>query len=223
MEDSEIKENPVIEEDPHALPWSRVLPLILLQFCEAFNNSSIYSYVAFMVLDFTDSTRYQFDIYTVFFYFDSFFPSTLYISWYSACYESDLDAHYFLKSLFSTSNWLFFQLICLLFFGRSFLYRLPFQTLLRNHFSNYFPILLSRHPITYSHFTNSIRIIEILTDSLQLIIEKGNLPCVKLLCADERLHIESIFTFNFISISISFFLFIFTFLFWIVYALHVLP
>lgn len=44
-------------EGDNALPWFQVIPLILLQFCESFNNSSIYSYVAFLVLDFTDATR----------------------------------------------------------------------------------------------------------------------------------------------------------------------
>eukprot|EP01127_Copromyxa_protea_P019243 TRINITY_DN6198_c1_g1_i1.p1 TRINITY_DN6198_c1_g1~~TRINITY_DN6198_c1_g1_i1.p1 ORF type:complete len:468 (-),score=53.40 TRINITY_DN6198_c1_g1_i1:95-1498(-) len=54
------EETPLIkkEEEDVSLPWKQVIPLVLLQICESFNNSSIFAYVPFLVLDFSqDSSR----------------------------------------------------------------------------------------------------------------------------------------------------------------------
>lgn len=34
------------------LPWKKALPIYIALWCEAFNSSSIFAYVGFMVLDF---------------------------------------------------------------------------------------------------------------------------------------------------------------------------
>jgi hypothetical protein len=39
----------------HRLQWGMLLPLYFLQFCESWNSDSLFSYVAFLVLDFSPS------------------------------------------------------------------------------------------------------------------------------------------------------------------------
>jgi hypothetical protein len=53
-EKAHLKEEP---EDLTALPWKQVIPLVILQLCESFNNSSIFSYVPFLVQDFSNLDR----------------------------------------------------------------------------------------------------------------------------------------------------------------------
>jgi len=40
------------EAETSALPWSKVIPIYIALWCEAFNSSSIFAYVGYMVLDF---------------------------------------------------------------------------------------------------------------------------------------------------------------------------
>lgn len=43
---------PPAEAAPSALPWSKVIPIYIALWCEAFNSSSIFAYVGYMILDF---------------------------------------------------------------------------------------------------------------------------------------------------------------------------
>lgn len=43
---------PPTEAVSSALPWGKVIPIYIAIWCEAFNSSSIFAYVGYMILDF---------------------------------------------------------------------------------------------------------------------------------------------------------------------------
>lgn len=65
MSDANLKSGELVDD---SLPWKcvlvtayltfrQVMPLVLLQICESFNNSSIFAYVTFLVQDFGGANR----------------------------------------------------------------------------------------------------------------------------------------------------------------------
>lgn len=40
-----------------SLPWKQLAPLCIIQICESFNSSSIFSYATFIVVSFTSETK----------------------------------------------------------------------------------------------------------------------------------------------------------------------